>query len=130
MNTYVHISLESEAYQTKTSNMEQRGIWQYFPGKNKDRLLDGTCPTSHHTWKPHRTTNKEDKKTQSQISEREKQEELVWKTKSRICLLKEGKKTQNYSIDLSFNEGVTITSDIQKVDREIVWQNMLIENKS
>ena len=35
MNTYVHISPESEAYQTKTSNMEQRGFWQYFPGKNK-----------------------------------------------------------------------------------------------
>jgi hypothetical protein len=49
MNTYVHISPESEAYQTKTRNMEQRGIWQYFLGKKRGRLPYGIGPTIHHT---------------------------------------------------------------------------------
>jgi hypothetical protein len=44
----------------------------------------------------HRTTDKEDKQIQSQINEREKQEELLWKKKSRICLLKEGKKNTKF----------------------------------
>jgi hypothetical protein len=68
----------------------------------------------------HRTIDKEDKQIQSQINEREKQEELLWKKKSRICLLKEGKKTQNSSTDISFNEGVTIASPLQNINRVIV----------
>jgi hypothetical protein len=52
----------------------------------------------------------EEKHLQTQINEREIQEEILWKQKSRIRWLKEGEKIQSSSIGQWFNAGTITTS--------------------
>lgn len=50
----------------------------------------------------------------NQLEERRKQEEILWKQKSRIRWLKEGEKKLNYSTELLFKEECTMLSLLYK----------------
>jgi hypothetical protein len=76
--------------------LEQRRIWKYLQSQARTSYSNGTSSTRNDPGRKNRVANKGGSLASIQLEIRDRQEEILWKKKSRFRWLREGENNSKF----------------------------------
>jgi hypothetical protein len=92
----VLLPAKTQIFQTTGAQMEQRSLWEHFPGKENAGTKTREPSGTNHSCRIYNHSAQEENELKRKLEERHKQEEILWRQKSRVQWLNEGEKNTKF----------------------------------